>query len=49
MVAAETNFQIAELVRVVDEKYEIAGMIHDEMRMLVFLWLAFLEVSFKSM
>lgn len=35
MVAAETHFQVAELVRVVYEIYEIAGMIHDEMRMLI--------------
>ena len=49
MVAAETHFQVAELVRVVYEIYEIAGMIDDEMNMLDFLWLAFLQVWFKSM
>lgn len=40
-MAAEIHFQVTELVRVVYEIYEIAGMIDDEMRMLFFLWLAF--------
>lgn len=49
MVAAERHFQVVELVWVVYEIYEIARMIDNEMRILFFLWLAFLQVWFKSM